>query len=45
MLCEIPFFDMESVVITGVNFTTVPVGTVVVVLVLPKPINKKIKEI
>jgi hypothetical protein len=43
MLCEIPFFDIESVVMTGVNFTTVPVGTVVVV-VLPKPIQKKINS-
>lgn len=42
MLCDIPFFDIESVVITGVNFTTVPVGTVVVV-VLPKPVQKEIK--
>lgn len=39
MLCDIPFFDIESVVMTGVNFTTVPVGTVVV-LVLPKPVER-----
>lgn len=40
ILCDIPFFDIESVVMTGVNFTTVPVGTVVVALVLPKPADK-----
>lgn len=42
MLCDIPFFDIESVVITGVNFTAVPAGTVVG-LVLPKPVQREIK--
>ncbi|KYQ46935.1 hypothetical protein ALC60_14024 [Trachymyrmex zeteki] len=29
MLCDIPFFDIESVVTRGVNFTAVPAGIVV----------------
>lgn len=39
MLCDIPFFDIESVVMRGVNFTTVPDGTVVG-LVLTKPVER-----
>jgi len=42
ILCDIPFFDIESVVMTGVNFTAVPAG-IVVGLVLPKPVQREIK--
>lgn len=37
ILWDIPFFDIESVVITGVNLTTVPVIVVAVAFALPKP--------